>query len=83
MVYLLAKSVRATLEGETNGVGLIAHRSLNSTINGFYEIYDRVALLKISSRYVDMYLLQVYVPTSESSGEELEQFYSQLKEGVK
>ena len=56
----------------TNGVGLIA-----------YGISDQLALLKISSRYVDMCLLQVYVPTSESSGEELEQFYSHLEEGVK
>ena len=59
------------------------HRSLHNSIKGFYGISDRVALLKISSRYVDMCLLQVYAPTSESSDEELEQFYSQLEEGMK
>ena len=67
----------------TNGVGFIVHRSLNNNIKGFYGISDRVALLKISSRYVDMCLLQVYAPTSESADEELAQFYSQLEEGMK
>ena len=35
-----------------NGVGFIVYRSFNNNIKGFYGISDRVALLKISSRYV-------------------------------
>ena len=66
----------------TNGVGFIVHRSLNNNIKSFYGIY-RVTLLKISSRYVDMRLLQVYAPISESPDGELEQFYSQLEEDMK
>ena len=66
----------------TKGVGFIVHCSLNNNIKGFYGISDRVALLKISSRCVHMCLMQVYALTSESSDEELEQFYSQLEEGM-
>ena len=46
----------------TNGAGFIVHRSLNNSIKGFYEISDRVALLKISSRYVDMCLCKFMHP---------------------
>ena len=67
----------------TNGVGFIVHRSFNNNTKGFYGISDRVALLQISSRFVDICLLQVYAPTSESSDEELEKFYIQLEEGMK
>ena len=56
---------------------------LISNIKSFYGISDRVALLKISSRYVEICLLQVYAPTSESSDDELEKFYFQVEEGMK
>ena len=46
----------------TNGVGFLIHRSLNNNIKGFYGITDRVALLKISGRYVDMCLCKFMHP---------------------
>ena len=61
----------------------MVHRRLNNSIKGFYRHSDRVALLKISSRDVEICLLQVYAPTSESSDKELEQVYFQMEEGMK
>ena len=45
---------------------------------GFHALSDRVLILKIASKPVNLVIIQVYAPTSTSSDEDTDQFYNDL-----
>ena len=65
------------------GVGVIIDRQDQASVKGFWAISDRVILVKLSSKPLDINIIQVYAPTSESSEEELEGFYEQIETAMK
>lgn len=50
---------------------------------GFTVMSDRVALLKINSRSTYMNIIQFYVPRTESTEAEIEDFYQTLEVALK
>jgi exonuclease III len=61
-----------------HGVGFLLKKELTQSLMGYYAISDRVLLIKINSKPVNMSIIQVYAPTSTSSDEDIESFYKDL-----
>lgn len=66
-----------------NGVAMIVKREIAKAVIGFTPISDRVMLLKINSSPSNINIIQVYAPTSESTEEEIENFYQTLENSLK
>ena len=58
-----------------NGVAIIFSNHTNMTVKGFTPISNRVALIKIRAKPFDLNIIQSYAPTSESTEQEIEEFY--------
>jgi len=65
------------------GVGFIVARKVNDAVRNFVPQSDRVALLQLSGKGVNINIVQVYAPTSNSDEEELEVFYESVSEVLK
>ena len=65
-------------EQHARGVGFIMSKQLSKSLIGCWTISDRVMIIKLKGKPFDIYIIQVYAPTSLSSDEEIETFYSQL-----
>ncbi|GFS05752.1 craniofacial development protein 2-like [Elysia marginata] len=72
-------SGRATHE---RGVGLLVDQEVSEAVKGYWPVSDRVLLLKISGKPMDLNIIQVYAPTSTSSEEEIKTFYEELKKAM-
>ena len=59
-----------------NGVGILLTKQVAKSMVGFYALTDRILILKIASKPFNLVIIQVYVPTSTSSDEDIEQFYN-------
>ncbi|XP_060533769.1 craniofacial development protein 2-like [Cylas formicarius] len=66
-----------------NGVAIILNKQTNEAVKGFIPISSRVALIKIKSKPFDLNIIQSYAPTTESSEQEMEEFYEQLRTALK
>lgn len=62
-----------------NGVAIIMTSSIAKTLMGYNAINDRMISIKIHSKPVNLNIIQVYAPTSDSNVEEIEQFYGELE----
>ncbi|GFS02386.1 craniofacial development protein 2-like [Elysia marginata] len=62
------------------GVGVILDQKVSKALNGYWQISDRVLLVKIAGKPMDINIIQVYAPTSASSNEDLEKFYEELEQ---
>ena len=58
-------------------------KTTRKSVIGCWTISDRVIMIKLKCKPVDINLIQVYAPTSESSVEDLEEFYGILDSAVK
>lgn len=63
------------------GVAFIIPKALNRYVTGYNPINERLISININTRPVKTTILQVYAPTSESTDEEIEKFYSDM-EGI-
>ena len=45
------------------------------TVNGYWTLSDRVLLLKIARKPLDLNIIQMYAPTSTISDEDIDKFY--------
>ncbi|XP_030751543.1 craniofacial development protein 2-like [Sitophilus oryzae] len=66
-----------------NGVAMIVSKEVNNCVINFMGISNRVALLKINVKPFNINIIQSYAPTSESSDQEIEIFYEQLRTALK
>lgn len=71
-----------TTEMEWEYLLQIADKLFTSTID-FFPYSDRLALLKLSAKPFNLNVIQTYVPTAESTEQEIETFYKELKELIK
>ena len=65
------------------GVGLLLDEEISKCLLGYWTISDRVMLVKIKGRPVNIAIVQIYAPTSESDEEDIGQFYEDLDMAVK
>ena len=47
---------------------------------GYVSISDRVFMAKITAIQVNLYVIQVHIPTSTHSDEEVEEFYRMIEQ---
>ena len=50
---------------------------------GFWAISDRVIMMKLEAKPFNINVMQVYAPTQDHDGEEIEQFYQEIQNGIK
>lgn len=66
-----------------NGVAVILNKSLNNSVRNFVPLSDRVMLLQLTTKPVNLNIIQVYAPTTDHDDNEVETFYHQIKELLK
>ncbi|KAI5700830.1 hypothetical protein M8J75_003293 [Diaphorina citri] len=62
------------------GVGFIYKRSMDKNVMKIIPKSDRVIAVKMKTEPVDTLLIQVYMPTSRGTDEEVEEIYKQVEE---
>ena len=65
------------------GVGFLITKDIRKSIIGYWTISGRAILIKIKCKPTDINMKQVYAPTSDSSKENLEEFYEILDSVMK
>ena len=65
------------------GVGFLMTKTTRKSVVGCWTISGQVIMIKLKCKPVDINLIQVYAPTSESLVEDLEEFYGILDSAVK
>ncbi|GFN75291.1 craniofacial development protein 2-like [Plakobranchus ocellatus] len=60
------------------GVGIIVDQTVTKAIKGYWALSDRVLLVKIAGKPVDLNIIQVYAPKANSNDEDLDKFYNEL-----
>jgi exonuclease III len=62
------------------GVGIILDKETAKTLKGFDPISSRILTIRLNAHPINISIIQVYAPTSDSTDEELESFYSWVQE---
>lgn len=62
----------------TGGVGIILNKTLGKKVKGYIQFDDRIILIKLQTKPKDTIVVQVYMPTSNSSDEEVEEVYGNI-----
>ena len=57
--------------------------SAAKSMMGFLAISDRVIMLKLEAKAFNINVMQVYAPTQDHDGEEIETFYREIQNGIK
>uniref|UniRef100_A0A8D8SMX4 Craniofacial development protein 2 n=1 Tax=Cacopsylla melanoneura TaxID=428564 RepID=A0A8D8SMX4_9HEMI len=60
------------------GVGFIIEKEMAKCVKNFIPLTERIALLQLNSKPVNINLIQIYAPTTDHGDEEVEQLYSQV-----
>lgn len=61
-----------------NGVGVMIKKELMSAVTNFVPLTDRVMLLQLKAKPLNINFLQVYFPTSDASDEDVEAVYEDI-----
>ena len=65
-------------QNRITGVGFIVNKELAKSVLGYNPVNDRIILLRIQGRPLNITIVQVYAPTSAAEEKEKEEFYHQL-----
>ena len=66
-------------EEHRNGVGILLTNEVAKSVMGYWAISDRVLMVKISGHPFNIVYIQAYAPTSDSTEEEINTFYSNIE----
>ncbi|KAH1010989.1 hypothetical protein HUJ04_000435 [Dendroctonus ponderosae] len=66
-----------------HGVDFIVHKQIVTCVTNFLPISERIALLQINARPVNVNLIQMYAPTTAYSNGDVDQFYKQIADIIK
>ncbi len=72
--------------GETThhqGVGFLLGKEAAKAIIGYWPVSERIILVKLKAKPLNIALIQIYAPTTESTEEEVERFYEKLDAAMK
>ena len=61
------------------GVGILFDETASKSLKSWCPISDRVVVAKIEAKPLNLGIIQVYAPTSESTDEEVEKFYEEIE----
>ncbi|XP_037783690.1 craniofacial development protein 2-like [Penaeus monodon] len=61
------------------GVAMILDRESTKSLLGWWALSDRVMLIKLKGKQIDLSIIQVYAPTTASCEEEIDEFYDTLE----
>ncbi|KAL4084163.1 hypothetical protein QTP88_027996 [Uroleucon formosanum] len=64
------------------GVGIIMSKTIGKKVKGFVQYNDRIILVKIETKPKDTIIVQVYMPTFNSSERELEEVYEGIEKVI-
>ena len=76
MIYSVEKSTEME-------VGIVMKNSVAKSMMGFWAISDRVIMMKLEAKPFNINVMQVYAPTQDHDGEEIENFYQKIQNGIK
>ena len=62
------------------GVGIMVTKEVEKSVLGYWAVSERVIMMKVKGHPFNMNFIQVYAPTTESSEEEVDEFYEELEE---
>lgn len=62
----------------SNGTAIVLNKKWGNLVENTIHHSDRITAIKIKSKPVDTFIIQVYMPTGNHSDEEIEQIYEQL-----
>ncbi len=62
------------------GVGIIMNKVLGKRVQSYIQYNERVLLVRIEAKPVDLVIVQVYMPTGSYKEEEIEEVYEELEE---
>ena len=65
------------------GVGILLKNTVAASMIGYFPISDRVMMLKLKGQPFDISIVQGYAPTTDSSDDEVEKFYDDMKNAMK
>ena len=65
------------------GVGVFLDKECAQSLCGFWCISERIMMIRLRGRPLDITVIQCYAPTAECSEEEIEKFYQQLDQAVR
>ena len=66
-----------------HGVGLLLNKVVSKSVLVYCALSHRILLVRIHGKPFNLSIIQVYAPTSASSEEEIEDFYSNLEDAYK
>ena len=66
-------------KSRSNGVGFLVKKSLVSTVDKWYPISDRLAVLSIKGKFSKINFIQCYFPTSSYPDDDVIAMYDQLQ----
>lgn len=64
------------------GVGFILNKEMGKKVIEIVQYNDRIIAIKIETKPVDTFILQVYMPTSSHKDEKIEEMYEQINEMI-
>ena len=70
-------------EKHRNGVGIVMKNSVAKSMMAFWAISDRVIMMKLEAKSFNNNVMQVYTPTQDHDGGEIEKFYREIQNGIK
>jgi exonuclease III len=65
-----------------NGVAFIVGQDMANSVLGYNPVNDRILMMRLQGKPVNITLIQVYAPTAADEEEEHERFYSVLQEVI-
>ena len=75
--------IHAGSKGGQKGVAIILDRKTGENVSKIVQHSDRLLLVKVKATPVDVVLIQIYMPTSDTEDEEIESMYEQIEDLVK
>ncbi|KAL0879221.1 hypothetical protein ABMA27_003004 [Loxostege sticticalis] len=69
-------------ENSNNGVAFVLPTRIKNCVLGYEPISDRIMTIRIKATPVNLNIIQVYAPTSNSSDKVLEDFYRELEKAI-
>ena len=70
-------------ENHRNGVGIVMKNSVAKSMMRFWAISGKVIMMKLEAKPFNINVMQVYAPTQDHDGEEIEKFYQEIQNGIK
>jgi exonuclease III len=65
------------------GTGIILRRSSGMRVKSYYQLSDRILMVRLETKLKDPIVLQVYMPTSNYEDDEIEDMHDSIEEVIK